>query len=419
MEADSIIMSQRELHRVPVLQAVLAKQMSQREAARTLSVSTRQIRRWLRRVQDDGPAGLAHRARGRPSNARIPTAQREQALALIRQSYPDFGPTLASETLAARHGMRFSEETLRGWMRQAGFWAGRRRPRPHRQWRERKACLGELVQLDGSHHAWLEARGPRLVLMGYVDDATGRVWARFYPAEDLAAAFDSFRRYSQRYGLPQAVYLDKHTIYRSPKSPTLDEQLAGQAPQSQFQRALAELGVRLIYAHSPQAKGRVERLFGTLQDRLVKSLRLAGASTLTEANRHLGGFLAAYNRRFMRAPAQPADVHRPLPSALPLNQILCVKESRIVANDDTIHVEGQRLQLRAAEGHSLAQRRVTVLWRADGRRCVLDGQTPLAAHPLPPPPPRRLRPPRRGRGYMPAPDHPWRQYPRRFEVVAR
>jgi hypothetical protein len=249
--------------------------------------------------------------------------------------------------------------------------------------------------------------------MGYVDDATGRVWARFYPSEDLTAAFDSFQRYSQRYGLPQAVYLDKHTIYRSPKTPTLEEQLAGQVPQSQFERALAELGVQLIHAHSPQAKGRVERLFGTLQDRLVKALRVAGACTLPEANRHLGGFLGAYNARFMRQAAQAGDVHRPVPAELRLEQILCVKEERIVANDDTIRVHGQRFQLRAPDGRSLAQRRVTILLARSGRRRILDGRNPLAAHPLPAPLPRRLElPRRRGRVQRPSPSHPWRRYPR-------
>jgi transposase len=419
MEAD-VIMSQQELHRVPVITAVLAKQLCQAEAAQMLGLSTRQVRRLSRWLQQEGPAGLAHRARGRPSNARLAPRVRERALTLIRQHYPDFGPTLASEMLAARHQIRLSEETLRGWMRQAGLWAGRRRPRPHRAWRERAACLGQLVQLDGSHHAWLEARGPRLVLMGYVDDATGRVWARFYPSEDLPAAFDSFGRYARRYGLPQAVYLDKHTIYRSPKTPTLEEQLAGQWPQSQFERALAELGVRMIHAHSPQAKGRVERLFGTLQDRLVKSLRLAGAQTLPEANRHLQGFLSAYNARFRRAARELADLHRPVPPTLQLDQILCVQEARIVANDDTIRVQGQHLQLRAPNGQSLAQRRVTVLLRADGRRRVLDGQAALAATPLPPPRPRQTGlPRRRGRVQPPPLSHPWRRYPRPNVEVAR
>jgi hypothetical protein len=271
-----------------------------------------------------------------------------------------------------------------------------------------------MVQMDGSHHAWLEGRGPKLVLMGAVDDATGTVWARFYPSEDLPAAFDSVRRYGRRYGLPQAVYLDKHTIYRSPKIPTVEEQLNGHVPQSQFERALAQLGVRVIHANSPQAKGRVERLFGTLQDRLVKALRLAGCTSLIEANRHLPSFLAAYNRRFARPPRQPGNLHRPVPSGLRLEAILCVHQPRIVANDGTVQLHGQRLQLLPSTSRSLAQRRVTVTQRVTGSLQVLDEGmvVPHRALPIGPPrPPRPVRPPLSPvsrRAHRPAADHPWR-----------
>ena len=413
MNPDRCTMSQQELQRVPVLDAVLTQRMTQTAAAGCLQLSTRQVRRLQQRLARDGPGGLAHRARGRASNARTPAPQRARALALIRTHYPDFGPTLASEQLAQRHALRCSAETVRQWMRAAGLWAGRRRARPHRQWRERAACTGQLVQMDGSHHAWLEGRGPRLVLMGYVDDATGRVAARFYPSEDLAAAFDSFQRYCRGAGIPQAVYLDKHTIYRSPKTPTLAEQLAGTVPQSQFERALAELGVHVIHANSPQAKGRVERLFRTLQDRLVKALRLARVCSLAEANRFLRTFLVAYNRRFTRPARQPGDLHRPVPRGLRLDQILCVQHSRVVANGDRIQINGRRLQLRRRGGRGRLPPRVTVTRRPQGRLRVLDAQQVLAycVLPVPPPaPPPPVRwPHRRRRVTPPSAAHPWRR----------
>lgn len=422
MSQDVITMSQQELQRLPMLEAVLAKRITQREAAACLELSTRQVRRLAARVQRAGVLGLAHRARGRPSNHRLPAALQRRAVALIRERYGDFGPTLACEKLAAVHQIPLSDETVRQWMRQAGLWAGRRRPRPHRQWRERAACVGQLVQMDGSHHDWLEGRGPRGVVMGYVDDATGRVYARFYPAENLPAALDSFTRYCRHYGIPQSVYLDKHTIYRSPKAPTLEEQLHGAEPQSQFERALAELGVQVIHANSPQAKGRVERLFGTFQDRLIKELRLAGVRTLEEANRFLGHFLPVYNRRFARAARQPGNLHRPVPPGMRLDRILCVKEPRVVANDGTIQVNGHFLQLRPSPRTPLAKKRVTITRSPQGRLHVLyAGQTfPYRVLPVRPrapaqSTPRGIVPLRVRRDPRPAPDHPWRQ----FEYVQR
>ena len=415
MNQDILTMSQRELQRVPVLEAVLARQMTQRDAAHGLGLSERQVRRLQRRLQREGPGRLAHRNRGRPSNHRFAETVRHRVVALIRAHYPDFGPTLAGETLAQRHQLRLSDETLRQWMRAEGLWAGRRRPRPHRQWRERAACAGQLVQMDGSHHAWLEDRGPRLVLMGYVDDATGHVYARFYPSEDLAAAFDSFRRYLRLYGIPQAVYLDKHTIYRSPKTPTLEEQLSGHVPQSQFERALAALGVQVIHANSPQAKGRVERLFRTLQDRLVKALRLAQVCTREDANRVLRIFLVAYNRRFAQLARHSGNLHRPVPTGLHLDQILCVQQPRVVANDGTIQINGHRLQLVPRTRQSLAQQRVMVTASPRRRLRVLVHGTAVPYRVLPSAPARRTvwsrpRPSRRARRTQrPAADHPWRR----------
>src|SRR5207249_1402632 len=247
-------------------------------------------------------------------NRRIAERVKATVLRLYAQRYGDFGPTLAAEKLAEREGITISDETLRRWLRERGIDHFTRGKRPHRAWRARKAHVGELIQMDGSHHDWLEGRGSRCVLMASIDDASNRVFGRFYEYEGTIPAMDSFHRYVMRYGIPLAVYADKHTTYQSPAQPTVDDQLAGVKPTSQFGRALAELGVELIPAHSPQAKGRVERLFKTFQDRLSKELRLAGVVTLEEANRFVEAWLPIYNRRFAVQPAQAADLHRPRPA---------------------------------------------------------------------------------------------------------
>ena len=284
---DRVIMSVKELRRVHVLRQTMEKKLTQVKAGALLGLTPRHIRRLLARVTQAGDHGLAHRGRGKPSNRRIPETVKAKALTLCEKQYGDFGPTLAAEKLAEHHGITLSDETLRGWLLATGVTHFQRRKRPHRAWRERRAHVGELVQLDGSHHDWFEGRGPRCVLMADIDDASSRVYARFYEYEGTIPAMDSFMRYGQRYGVPLAIYADTHTTDQSPVPPTVDEQLAGVTPTSQFGRALSELGVELIPAHSPQAKGRVERLFQTVQDRVIKEMRLAEVSTLEAANRFL------------------------------------------------------------------------------------------------------------------------------------
>jgi hypothetical protein len=233
-------MSAKELRRVHVLRQVREKRITQKEAGAMLRLTDRQIRRLLGRVNAEGDQGLVHRGRGKPSNRRVPEKRKTKVLALYEERYGDFGPTLAVEKLAERDGITLSAETLRGWLTAKGVTHFRRRRRPHRAWRARKAHVGELVQLDGSHHDWLEGRGPRCVLMAYIDDASSRVFARFYEYEGTVPAMDSLGRYVKQYGIPLAVYTDKHTTYKSPAQPTVNEQLAGEKPQSQFERSLAE-----------------------------------------------------------------------------------------------------------------------------------------------------------------------------------
>ena len=342
---DIIRMSLKEARRLHIIQSAIGKKVKQVDAAKILEVTTRQIRRIVHRVREEGAEGIVHRSRGRPSNRKIPRETRDEVLRLYSKVPPDFGPTLASEKLLEKHRIKISDETLRLWLIAAQVPYPRRKARPHRQWRERKQYYGEMIQIDGSHHDWLEGRGPKIVLMGYIDDATGRVFGRFYPYEGTIPAFDSFRRYARKYGLAQSVYLDKHTTYRSPARPTIEDELNNRRPQSQFERAMDELGVTVIHANSPQAKGRIERLFRTFQDRLIKEMRLDNIATLSEANQFIKQYLPKYNRRFSVPAAKEEDLHRPVTSELDLNSILCIKKDRVVRNDFTVSYEGCLYQI--------------------------------------------------------------------------
>src|SRR4030042_1630479 len=231
---------------------------------------------------------------------------------------------------------RISDETVRGWLIEAGDWKKSRKRGKHRQWRERKHHFGEMVQMDGSHHAWFEDRGGPCVLMSYIDDANGEVFARFYGYEGTIPAMDSLKRYIKKNGLPLKVYLDKHSTYKSTAKPTIEDELNDVGPLSEFERALKELGVEVSHAHSPQAKGRIERLFRTFRDRALKEMRLRGIRSIEEGNRFLGEYLPLYNKRFSVCPREKDDVHRPLPRGLDLNAILCIKTERTLRNDFTV-----------------------------------------------------------------------------------
>ena len=411
---DHIVMKGSELRRVHVIHQVLAKQLTHQQAGEALGLTARHIRRLRDRLRAEGDPGLAHRGRGQPSNRRKPAAFQRQVLALYRRHYSDFGPTLAVEHLARHHGVRLSAETLRRWLHAQGIDHFTRRRRAHRRWRMRRAHRGELVQLDGSHHDWLEGRGPRCVLMAYIDDASSRVFARFYDYEGTWSALDSFQRYVKQYGIPLAVYADKHTTYRSPAEPSVAEQLAGVAPTSQFGRALRELGVELIAAHSPLAKGRIERLFHTLQDRLVKEMRLAGITTLADANRFLPTWLAQYNRRFTVPPAQTTDLHRPLPAETDVRAVLALRTRRVLRRDRTVVHGGTlyQIQERVQATHVLVEERV------DGTLRLLHRDRPLTYQRVRhrPAPVILSRPTRRPRPLVKPPaTHPWN----RFGLFAR
>jgi transposase len=402
-------MSVKELRRLHVIQQVLERKMKQVQAAEVLGLTDRQIRRLVKRVGVEGECGLVHRSRGRLSNRAVERKRKSRILGLYQTRYSDFGPTLAAEKLAEREAITISDETLRRWLLEAGVTHFKRRKRPHRRWRERKAYRGEMIQMDGSHHAWLEERGAACVLMGYIDDAMGRVFARFYEYEGTIPALDSFKHYIRRHGIPMSVYLDKHTTYKSPSEPTIAEQLEGRGPQSQFERALSELGVEVIHANSPQAKGRIERLFGTFQDRLIKEMRLAGIKTLQEANRFLEGYLPIYNRRFSVSAVGESDLHRPIPPGLDLKGVLCIKTQRALRNDFTVAHHGGLYQVH----DNVRTSWVGVQERLDGTmRITHQGRSlryePILARPLKNPPAPKVRSgPVQSR---PGPDHPWRDF---------
>ena len=342
---DMVMASQEELRRLHVVRKVQEKLIKQVEAGEILGLSLRQVRRIVKRVGGEGARGVIHRSRGRRSNRAFPDEVKDRVVELYREKYEGFGPTLAAEKLLEGDGVELSEETLRGWLLRSGDWRKRRRRRGHRQWRERKGHCGEMVQMDGSRHRWFEGRGPECVLMGYIDDATGRGFGRFYEYEGTVPALDSFGQYIQRYGIPLKVYLDKHTTYKSNGQPTVEEELAGIEPLSEFERALKELGVEVIHAHSPQAKGRVERFFGTLQDRLVKELRLRGIGGIAEANLFLEEYWPQFNRKFAVAAKEKRDLHRAVPRGLKLEDVLCIQGKRALRNDFTVAYNGRLYQV--------------------------------------------------------------------------
>jgi len=406
---DMIMARQGELKRLHVIQKVLEKVVKQVEAAEILSLSARQIRRIVKRIRIEGERGILHKSRGRPSNRQIPRKIRDKVIQLYRRQYKDFGPTLATEKLLERNGIVISDETLRKWLMETGDWKKVRRGRRHRQWRERKHHCGEMVQMDGSHHDWFEGRGPRSVLMGYIDDATGRVFGRFYDYEGTIPAMESFRGYIQKYGLPMSVYLDKHTTYKSTGKPTIQDELKNTQPLSEFERALKGLGVEVIHANSPQAKGRIERLFGTLQDRLVKEMRLRGIRTIEEANGFLEDYLPWYNRRYGVCPKEKGDLHRPVDRGVKLEEILCIQTERTLRNDFTVAHNKKLYQIE----EKVRGTRVIVQERLDGSLVMIyRGQRlsfreittrPLKEQKEQPVVIRIRKPP------VPPLDHPWRR----------
>jgi transposase len=414
-------MSVRELTRVEVLARVKVGTLSVKAAAALLAVSYRQAKRLVRRYRTEGAKGLKHRSAGAPSNHARPTTERERVLALVREKYSGpiagrFGPTLAAEHLASEDGITVHHDTLRRWMLAAGLWSRARKRSPHRTRRERKAHFGELVQLDGSFHLWYEGRAPRGCLMNLVDDATGRTLARLGAEETIWAAVDVLRRWIEAYGVPLALYTDWKNVYV--RVPNAAEQVAGTVPLTQFGRMCASLGIQIIAANSPQAKGRVERNHGTHQDRLVKKFRRLGIADSTAANAFLETtYLPEHNNRFTQAPASAEDFHRRAPSRAALDRAFQLEDTRVLSNDWVIRYDTRSFQV-ARQSH-LAPARSTVLVReaVTGAIEIRYRGRLMRWTEIPAPPPTAsaspaVRPATTAAGrprYRPSADHPWRR----------
>ncbi len=359
-------MSAKELRRGEVLSRVKRGELKLTEAAELLEVSYRHAKRLKKRYRAGGAKALVHGNVGRASN-RADQKRRQQVLELVRENYAGegherFGPTLASEHLAADHGLEVPRETLRRWMLAAGLWSRRRKRQPHRTRRQRKAHFGELIQLDGSHHHWLEERGPKACLMNFVDDATGVALCRFSDQETTWAAADLLAAWVRQHGVPKALYCDWKNVYQ--RQPTSREALAGIKPETQFGRMCAKLGITIMAASSPQAKGRVERHHGTHQDRLIKKMRLRGIVEYEAANRYLDEeYLAEHNERFACEPAAAADFHQALPRGTELRGVFCCEYERVVSNDRVVRFENRCLQLKPKRnqgvGAGASRRRTT------------------------------------------------------------
>ena len=418
-------MSTNELLRAGVLARVAAGTLKLGSAATLMDVSYRQAKRLYRRYRADGAAGLRHRSAGRPSNRQTDAQHRGRVLALVKEKYSGgveerFGPTLAAEHLASEDGLTVDHETLRRWMLVAGLWSRARRRSPHRRRRARKAHFGELVQLDGSFHRWLEDRGPASCFLTMVDDATGRSFGRFGAQETIWAAVAVLRGWIGRYGIPRTLYTDWKNVYV--RKPNQEERETGAVPLTQFGRMCAALGITIIPASSPQAKGRIERHHGTHQDRLVKKLRRHGIADLPGANAFLERtYWAEHNRRFAQAPAEADDFHRGVPPNVRLDRVFRLQTRRTVSNDWVVRHNNRFLQLDRQSDRPPARSTVTVYEDAGGALEIRyrdrlmrwtdvsksgGPAAPLATGAAVPPRPngaRRLKPRPHG------PNHPWRQ----------
>jgi transposase len=411
-----LLMSQRERERLKVFERVKRGELRQLEAAEICGLSYRQTRRQYRRYREFGDRGLVHLGRGRPSNRRKASEFRQAVLARYQERYPDFGPTLAAEKLAL-DGYALDHETLRGWLLKAKLWRKRRKRPRHRSWRERRAHFGELVQLDGSHHQWFEKRAPKSCLMNMVDDATSTTQSLFAGEETSFAAMELLWRWIERYGIPRALYTDRKNVY------VVDEQTrqraadSGQEALTQFGRACKELGITIIKAYSPEAKGRVERSHGTYQDRLVKELRLAGIETIAASNELLPQFCQQLNQKFAVAARAAADYHRSA-KGYDLAAIFCYQEERTITVDWVVRFENQFYQLVPRRKGQLPRGKIKAQRYLNGELHFRYGRDELAYTVLAerPQPASKAKRKKRAQSdsimdkYVPPPTHAWRKF---------
>jgi len=363
-----VLLTMRETNRLRVLQGYMDGKILLEEAARILRRSLRSVYRMLAKVREKGPEGVLHGNRNKVSPRRVPEAVRKKVIQLAMGKYRDINDTHLCEILRKAEGIVVGRETLRGILRKEEIPSKRKvKRRKYRSRRERKEAFGMMLQLDASPHDWLQGRGPWVTLVGAKDDATGYVWAHFEEAETTWGYLDLMREVISTHGVPLSLYADRHSIFHTTREPTIIEQLKDVVPLTQFGRAMEELGITVMKAWTPQAKGRIERQWGVFQDRLVVELRLAGATTLEQAREVLKRFLKDYNRRFCCLPKQAAAVFRKAPPKTLLHNILCLKETRMVKKDHTVSFDGFVLQIPFCRKYPcIADRQVDVRQYRDG-----------------------------------------------------
>ncbi|MEA3306897.1 MAG: ISNCY family transposase [Elusimicrobiota bacterium] len=364
-----LTVSNREIDKLKVIEKVFDKQLTWNEAGEQLSLSGRHIGRLCAKVKKHGRKGIIHGLRGRTSNHCLNHRLMEKALKIVKTNYRDFMPTFANEKLFEIHGIKVSTSALRLAMIKAGFYRPKRQKSKHRHWRERRHCIGELIQLDGSDHDWFEGRAPKCVLLIYIDDATGKIThGKFITVEDTLNLMTETKEYLLRNGRPIAFYVDKDSIYKVNRNATVEEELRDEAPLTQFTRAMTELDITMINAHSAQAKGRVERGFKTHQDRLVKELRLANISDIKEANKFLQEiYIPTHNARFSVVPANGTNAHRPLLKSHKLEEIFTLKTERTLHNDFTVRFNNNFFQIEKEQSVRIRPKsKVMVEVRLDG-----------------------------------------------------
>jgi len=368
-------MSKKEINQIGVFEKLLTGEIKQREASMILNLSTRQIRKKLKLFRRLGATSLIHSSRGRPSNHQLDPLIRHRAITLIENQYSDFGPTFASEKLEENHGLTINRETLRLIMIKVGLWTPGKRKAKHRKWRERKACFGEMVQLDGSEHQWFEGRAPRCPLLGFIDDATGTVNHLEFAPETTIGVMGATKRYIEKQGIPHEFYVDRGKVFKVNIHNEEEDKV------TQYRRAIEELGSKIAYARSPQAKGRVERLFGTLQDRLVKELRIRGISTITEANEFIEDeYLSRHNEKYAVEPKSNTNLHKEA-RGYDLDEILCLKETRVLTSDFTLRHKNKWYQLEKKQKTLVfPKNEITVKTRLDGEIALSIRNTRLCFH---------------------------------------
>lgn len=389
-----LTMSQKERKRIKVLDQKTEGKLTVKEASRIMGISERQTYRLLNRYKTEGDRGIIHRLRGKLSNRGYPKQIKQEVIEIYWKRYRDFGPTLFSEKLKEYEKIEINHETLRRWMRSSGIITSERKKRPHRKKRERRKAIGEMLQFDGSHHDWFEGRGPVCCLLHAIDDASSKVFIRFSKSEDTESVLRVLKEYCEQNGIPNSIYTDRYGVYYAEKQKT------------DFQFAMEKLSVETIYAKSPEAKGRVERGNRTLQDRLVKEMRLRGISNINEANKFLDEyFIDEYNKRFAQVEAL-ADIHRTT-EGMNLDNVFCYETKRQVRNDYTITLEGNYIQLEKSEailpipGHYVIVRKYL-----DGSLHIFNGEEELEFTELKDKPQKKKE-----RYYPPKGDHPWKRHP--------